>query len=125
MYQRIQNRTDLYKMLAPLDNPGIVPQGVHDAKLIEVRQFSNSFGQRIGLVFEIVAGPYQGATVMESAAVKANPKSKLSELLRGMGAKDCDLLAAHDMIGHECKIAIRHEQNRSGKAYAAIVQTFP
>jgi hypothetical protein len=122
----IQNRSDLYKILAPLDNPAIVPQGIHPARLIEVRRFNNSFGERVGLVFEITGGTHRGAQVMESATLKNNPRSKLADLLRGIGGGgEVELLAANDLIGRDCKILIKHEQNRQGKSYAAVSQTFP
>lgn len=125
MHMPIQNRSDLYKMLAPLDNPSIIAQGIYAAKLVEVRRFVNSFGERIGLVFEIIEGAYQGELVMESAALKANPRGKLAELLRGIGGSNADLLTAHELIGRDCRVAIKHEQNRQGKTYAAVASTFP
>ena len=45
----IQNRSVLYE--AP--PAALVPEGVYSAELIDVRRFTNSFGDRVGLVFKI------------------------------------------------------------------------
>ena len=47
MYVNIQNRSVLYKNTEPV----LVPEGVHEAELVEVKEFSNAFGNRVGLVF--------------------------------------------------------------------------
>ena len=125
MHTSIQNRSDLYKMIAPLETPNIIPQGIHAATLIEVRRFAGAFGERVGLVFEITQGSHKGCVIMESATLKTTPKGKFAELVRGMGGEGSDLLAVHELIGRACKIAVRHEQNREGKRYAAITQTYP
>ena len=101
-----------------------MPEGIYDAALVDVRRFANAFGERVGLVFEIVNGPHLGVTLMEAAALKPSPRGKLADLLHGMGGADGSLLAAHELVGRQCRIAVRHETTNTGKAYAAIVQTF-
>lgn len=115
-----QNRSVLYAGAEPV----LVPEGIHDAELVEVRRFSNAFGERVGLVFRITGGPHQGVELMEAAALKASPRGKLSEMLRGMGGVDGSLLTAHELIGQRCRIAVRHESTKAGAVYAAIAQTF-
>ena len=102
----------------------LIPEGLYEAALIDVRPFSNPHGQRIGLVFEITAGLHRGIELMESAALTGSPRGKLAELMRGMGGADVSMDAARDLIGRRCRIAVRHESNRAGKTYAAIAQTF-
>jgi hypothetical protein len=120
MQVSIQNRSVLYGT-----DPALVPEGIHEAELVDVRRFSNVFGDRVGLAFRIVTGPHLGAELMESAALKASPRGKLAELLRGMGGSaERSVLTAHELVGQRCRIAVRHESNRAGKVYAAIVQTF-
>lgn len=118
MHVNIQNRSVLYAQAEPV----LVPAGIHEAELVEVRRFSNAFGERVGLVFRIASGPHEGVELMEAAALKASPRGKLAELVRGMGGADGSLPQA--LIGRRCQIAVRHEQTRTGKTYAAIVQTF-
>jgi hypothetical protein len=91
---------------------------------VDVRCFTNAFGERVGLVFRIASGPHLGVELMEAAALKPSPRGKLAELLRGMGGADGSLLTAHELVGRRCRIAIRHEAARNGKTYAGIAQTF-
>ena len=115
----VQNGTVLYGNTAL----GLVPEGRHMAELIDVRRFANAFGERAGLVFSISVGSYAGHKIMESAALSSSPRGKLVELLRGLGGADGSLLTAHDLVGRQCLIDVRHEQGRTGKVYAAIVGT--
>ena len=112
----IQNRSVLYKTAEPV----LVPEGVYDAELVGVKDFSNAFGQRVGLVFRITSGQHEGVELMESAAVSTSPRGKLAELMRGMGG------ASHpvELVGQQCQITVKHESNKAGKQYAAITQTF-
>ena len=121
MHMSVQNRTVLYGQ----PEPTLVPEGIHEAELVEVRRFSNVFGERVGLVFRIASGPHLGVELMEAAALKASPRGKLAEMLRGMGGADGSLLTAQDLVARRCRIAIRHEATKAGKRYAAIAQTFP
>jgi hypothetical protein len=104
--------------------PGLVPEGIYEARLIDVRRFTNVYGERVGLVFAIAAGPHTGAELMESAALKSSPRGKLAELLRGFGGADGSLLTAHGLVGRSCRVVIRHEATRAGQTYAAVAQTF-
>lgn len=117
----IQNGTVLYEKPEQV----LVAEGLHLAELIDVRRFGNVFGERVGLVFRITTGRHAGAEIMESAALSSSPRGKLAELLRGLGGADGSLLTAHDLVGRQCLIDVRHEQGRTGKVYAAIVGTAP
>ena len=120
MQVNVQDRSVLYAEA----EPALVPEGIYEADLVDVRRFTNAFGERVGLVFEIATGSHKGVELMEAAALKASPRGKLAELLRGMGGVDCSLLTAHELVGRRCQVAIRHEATKTGKSYAAIVQTF-
>ena len=120
MHMTVQNRSVLYAEAEPV----LVPEAVYEADLVDVRRFSNVFGERVGLVFKIANGPHLGIELMEAAALKASPRGKLAELLRGMGGADGSLLTAHELVGRRCRIAVRHEASKAGKTYAAIAQTF-
>ena len=58
----IQNRSVLYKTPELV----LVPEGVYEAELVEVKEFSNAFGNRVGLVFKITTGQHEGVELMES-----------------------------------------------------------
>ncbi len=101
------------------------PPSVELPRLALLAQLAgNVFGERVGLVFKIASGPHLGIELMEAAALKASPRGKLAELLRGMGGADGSLLTAHELVGRRCRIAVRHEATKAGKTYAAIAQTF-
>lgn len=116
----VQNRSVLYEPPGPV----LIPEGLYEAALVAVRRFTNAFGERAGLVFEVVGGPHAGTELMESAALKESPRGKLATLLRGLGGADASLLAAHELVGRRCQIAVRHGTTKAGKPYATIVQTF-
>ena len=115
----VQNGTVLYEKADSV----LVTEGLHLAELIDVRRFGNVFGGRVGLVFRISTGLYAGQEIMESAALSPSPRGKLAELLRGLGGQEPSLLTATDMVGQQCRIAVQHEQGRSGRVYAAITHT--
>lgn len=120
MQMTVQNRSVLYAE----PELALVPEGIHEAELVDVRRFSNVFGERVGLVFRIASGPHLGIELMEAAALKASPRGKLAALLRGMGGADGSLLTAHELVGRRGRIAVRHEISKAGKAYAAVTHTF-
>ena len=117
----VQNGTVLYEKA----DSALVPEGLHLAELIDVRRFANVFGSRVGLVFRISTGLYAGQEIMESATLSPSPRGKLAELLRGLGGQEPSLLTATDMAGQQCRIAVQHEQGRSGRVFAAITHTIP
>jgi len=117
MVMSIQNRSVLYKNTEPV----LVPEGIYEAKLVEVKDFSNAFGQRVGLVFKIISGQHEGVELMESATASASPRGKLAELMRGMCRSAGNPV---ELVGQHCQIAVKHESNKVGKRYAAITQTF-
>ena len=121
MHMTVQNRSVLYAEAEPV----LVPEAVYEATLVDVRRFSNVFGERVGLVFKIASGPHLGIELMEAAALNGSPRGKLAELLQGLGGADGSLLTAHGLVGRQCLIDVRHEKSRTGKVYAAIVSTGP
>ncbi len=119
MQVSIQNRSVLYGHEAA----ELVPEGMYEAELIDVRPFANVHGQRLGMVFEITAGQHHGAELMEAAALTGSPRGKLADMIRGLGGAEVGLEAARNLIGRRCRIVVRHESSRTGKTYAAIAQT--
>ena len=102
-------------------DPTLIPEGVYRAKLVGVKEFSNAFGQRIGLIFRITCGQHEGVELMESATASTSPRGKLVELMRGIGRSAGNPI---ELVGQHCQIAVKHESNKVGKQYAAITQTF-
>jgi hypothetical protein len=107
----VQNRTDLYAKLPA--------EGIHSAELVAVEVFSNTFGDRVGLVFRLA----DGTELMQSAA-PGSPRGKLAELLRGLGGAEGTLAAAQAAVGRQCRVAIRHGSTKAGNVYAGIDKTY-
>lgn len=126
MRVNLQNRPDLYKQtpeMTALARAVLIPEGVYQAELVDVQPFTNSFGQRMGLVFAVIEGDQVGTRLMESAALTG--KGKLADLVAGMG--ELRGLAENElrgMIGNRCRIMVKHGETRSGRRFASIVSTF-
>ena len=117
---KLQNRSDLYGM----PEARLVSEGIHDAELVDVRRFTNAFGERMGLSFRILTGPFQGAEIMESAAISPAPRGKLALLLTGLTDSAAKVRDGRELLGRRCRIAVCHEATKTGKSYAAVSQTF-
>ena len=112
---RIQNRSDLYA------EP--VAEGIYNAELVAVESFDNTFGARVGLVFRLLDGDHAGEDLMQSAA-PGSPTGKLADLLRAMGGTEGTLVAAREVVGRRCRVAVRHGFTKTGKTYAGIEKTY-
>ena len=110
-----QNHSDLYAETT-IELP---VEGIHEAELVGVEVFANTFGERVGLVFRLD----DGTELMQSAA-PGSPRGKLAELLHGLGGTEGTLAAAQAAIGGRCRVAVRHGVAKSGKRYAGIEKTY-
>lgn len=107
--------------------PDLVPDGAYPARLATVRQFGNAFGLRIGLDFELLDGELAGTVLTASAAPSASPKGKLADILRGLLGREpteAELLEPVRLTGSRCRVLVRTEANRSGKAYSNVAAVF-
>jgi hypothetical protein len=100
-----------------------VPEGVYEARLVDVQPFDGTHGRRLGLVYEIADGAPAGVRLMESATISG--RGKLADLVAGMGemvglSED----GLRGMVGTRCRVRVVHGQTRAGTLYASIVQTF-
>lgn len=105
------------------NEPEPVPEGAYQAHLVAVRKFGNAYGPRLGLDFKLS----DGAVVTTSCSPSASTKSKLAELLRGLLGRDphADELANPSRLtGAACKVLVRTEATRSGKAYSNVATVF-
>lgn len=115
--QSIQKGTDLYE----IETENLVPEGLHEAELVNVRRFENAFGKRVAFVFRIEDGEHAGAEITDTVAYKPGPKGKLAELMRGV----CRVLPddLEDLAGVRCRVLVRHDVTKSGKVYESIAMT--
>ncbi len=114
MQVNVHNRSDLYVANGSV----LVAEGIHEAELVAVRTFENSYGTRVGLVFRLADG-----TELVQSAAPGSPRGKLAELLHGLGGDGGTEAAALELVGRRCKVTIRHRITKTGKVYAVVVQT--
>ena len=110
--------------------PELVASGAYEAELVEVKQFSNAFGSRIGFVFEIVGGDYAGVQVMRSCSPQLSRQSKLAEIIKGLTKReptDLETARGYDLsrlVDTTCQILVMTEQAKNGKTFSNIERVF-
>ena len=57
-----------------------VKDGTYPAAVTGIKQFVNTYGERIGFEFTILSGPFKGEKVLRSTAPQLTRQSKLAEL---------------------------------------------
>ena len=61
-----------------------VKDGTYRATVSAIRQFSNTYGLRVGFEFTVKGGQFDGATVMRSTAPQLTKQSKLAQVIEGV-----------------------------------------
>jgi hypothetical protein len=118
MRTNLQNRPDLYEN-RPALGPVLVPEGVYEARLVDVQPFDNAHGQRVALIYELG----DGDRVTVSAAISG--RGKLADLVAGMGeVGGLSVEGLRRLIGTRCRVRVVHGCTRAGTPYAAITETF-
>ena len=108
----------------------VVPDGTYGATLSEVRQFENSYGDRLGFEFTLHGDEVEGSTVMRSTSIQLTMQSKLAEMLRaliGRALTDQELNAGIDLeqfIGNTYQVAVRQKQGKHGHTYSNVEHIF-
>jgi len=124
----IQNRSLLYEMppgiaMAACD---LVPPGLYQATLTEVKRYVSNWGERVGFVFCITEGHYANSTVTLSTATNLSRSSKLGRTLADLLAReltDAELLYGFQperLKGTECKILVDEHSTRCGTPYSEV-----
>lgn len=62
----------------------VLKDGSYKAVLSNIKQFANTYGQRIGFEFTVLGGQADGEKVMRSTAPQLTKQSKLAEVIEGM-----------------------------------------
>jgi len=104
--------------------------GTYKATLTNIKQFSNTYGQRIGFEFTVLGGPADGEKVMRSTAPQLTKQSKLAEVIEGMLGRDLtdkeiqggfDL---EDLLDRECNILVLQSKSKTGAVYSNVERVF-
>lgn len=104
--------------------------GTYKATLTNIKQFSNTYGQRIGFEFTVLGGSADGEKVMRSTAPQLTKQSKLAEVIEGMLGRDLtdkeiqggfDL---EDLLDRECNILVLQSKSKTGAVYSNVERVF-
>jgi hypothetical protein len=110
------------------------PEGIHPAVCVDVMDLGlvetdfqgvKKMVNKVKLTFESEAKGDDGkpCTVSKNFTASLHPKAKLSEFLgkwRGRQVAPGETIGLDKLIGASCTLVISHQQNMSGKTYAAI-----
>jgi hypothetical protein len=110
------------------------PEGIHPAVCVDVMdlglvetdfQGQKKMVNKVKLVFESEQKTEDGknCTVSKNFTASLHPKAKLAEFLgkwRGRPVMPGETIDLAKLLGASCTLVISHQQNMSGKTYAAI-----
>ena len=108
----------------------VIRDGSYKATLTSIKQFANTYGERIGFEFTISGGQFDGEKVMRSTAPQLTKQSKLAEVIEGILGRDLtdkelqggfDL---EDLIDKECSILVLQSKSKTGAVYSNVERVF-
>ena len=107
-----------------------IKDGTYRATVSNLKQFANTYGERIGFEFTIQGGQFDGERVMRSTAPQLTKQSKLVEVIEGILGRDLtdkelqggfDL---EDLIDKECSILVLQSKSKTGAVYSNVERVF-
>ena len=107
-----------------------VKDGTYRATLSNIKQFVNTYGERIGFEFTIISGQFDGEKVMRSTAPQLTKQSKLAEVIEGVlgrGLTDKELQGGFDLeelIDATCNILVLQSKSKTGAVYSNVERVF-
>lgn len=108
----------------------LIKDGTYRATVSNLKQFANTYGERIGFEFTIKGGQFDGERVMRSTAPQLSKQSKLAEVIEGILGReltDKELQGGFDLeelIGKECNILVLQSKSRAGAVYSNVERVF-
>lgn len=103
-----------------------IKEGTYAAILTGIKQFQNTYGQRIGFEFTIDSGE----KVMRSTAPQLTRQSKLAEVIEGMLGRelaDKELREGFDvesLLDKKCSILVLQSKSKAGVVYSNVERVF-
>ena len=107
-----------------------VKDGTYRATLSNLKQFANTYGERVGFEFTISGGQFDGEKVMRSTAPQLTKQSKLAEVIEGIMGRaltDHELQGGfdlEDLIDKECSILVLQSKSKTGAVYSNVERVF-
>jgi hypothetical protein len=114
----------------PTSTAAVVKDGTYQAELTGIRQFTNSYGPRLGFDFTIRGGPADGTAVLKSTAPLLTPQSKLAEVLTGLLGRELtqdELTGGIDiegLAGTRCQVLVLQGRSKSGAVFSNVERVF-
>jgi hypothetical protein len=108
----------------------IVKDGTYRAKVSNIKNFHNAYGQRVGFEFTLMNGEQQGSKVMRSTAPQLTRQSKLAEVIEGILGRPMtttELTGGFDLadlMGKECSLLVLTQRNKAGVAFSNVERVF-
>ena len=107
-----------------------IKDGTYRATVSNLKQFANTYGERIGFEFTIQGGQFDGERVMRSTAPQLSKQSKLAEVIEGILGRaltDKELQGGFDLeelIDKECSILVLQSKSKTGAVYSNVERVF-
>ena len=107
-----------------------IKDGTYRATVSNLKQFANTYGERIGFEFTISGGQFDGEKVMRSTAPQLTKQSKLAEVIEGVLGRDltgAELQGGFDLddlVGKQCSILVLQSKSKSGAVYSNVERVF-
>ena len=108
----------------------LIKDGTYRATVSNLKQFANTYGERIGFEFTIQGGQFDGERVMRSTAPQLSKQSKLAEVIEGILGReltDKELQGGFDLdelIDKECNILVLQSKSKTGAVYSNVERVF-
>jgi hypothetical protein len=108
----------------------VIKDGTYRATVSNLKQFANTYGERIGFEFTIQGGQFDGERVMRSTAPQLSKQSKLAEVIEGILGReltDKELQGGFDLdelIDKECNILVLQSKSKAGVTYSNVERVF-
>ena len=114
----------------PITPAAALKDGSYRATLSNIKNFSNTYGQRIGFEFTVKGGQFDGEKVMRSTAPQLTRQSKLAEVIQGMLGRELtdkelrDGFDLEDLLNRECSILVLQSRSKTGAVYSNVERVF-
>lgn len=107
-----------------------IKDGTYRATVTNLKQFANTYGERVGFEFTIQGGQFDGAKVMRSTAPQLSKQSKLAEIIEGIMGRELTVKELQggfdldDLIDKECSILVLQSKSKTGAVYSNVERVF-
>jgi hypothetical protein len=107
-----------------------IKDGTYRATVSNLKQFANTYGERIGFEFTISGGQFDGEKVMRSTAPQLTKQSKLAEVIEGILGRDLtdkELQGGFDLdelLDAACNILVLQSRSKTGAVYSNVERVF-